>query len=532
MDGQKATEPTAPTATGYTFGGWYTDAACTTAYNFTAAVTGDVTLYAKWTAVTYTVTFDANGGTGSMTDATGISGNYTLPENGFTAPAGKQFKAWSVGGVEKTAGATITVNANTTVTAIWENIPVTYYTVTFDSNGGSAVAAQNIEAGQKATKPADPTKDGYDFKGWTLNGSAYDFNTAVNGNITLVATWEQKQIAPTTYTVSFAANGGTGTMADVTGISGEYTLPENGFTAPDGKQFKAWSVGGEEKAAGTTVEVTGNIIITAIWEDIPTAPNLNELKNEQAGVTVTVPANSTAAIPAGTVLAVLGLPTANIQDATLDLIEDQLNGTPNVLAFYDLSLTLDSNAVQPNGKVLVTLTVNTAKYDTVTVFYVAADGSVEACVTTVNADGTLTFETDHFSKYAVVGTNTPVVDPTPDTNTPDTNTPDATPDEKDGISTGAVIAIVIGAVLVLGVVGFAIFWFVIKKKTLVDLFPTKTTKSETPEVAPAENIATAVGETTEAKKDSATEGVTEEKIPSDDVQAKDETSTKDSEKQE
>ena len=164
---------------------------------------------------------------------------------------------------------TITVNANTTVTAIWENIPVTYYTVTFDSNGGSAVTAQSIEAGQKATKPADPTKDGYDFKGWTLNGSAYDFNTAVNGNITLVATWEQQQVVPTTYTVSFAANGGTGTMADVTGISGEYTLPENGFTAPDGKQFKAWSVGGVEKAVGDKITVTANTTVTAVWETIP-----------------------------------------------------------------------------------------------------------------------------------------------------------------------------------------------------------------------------------------------------------------------
>ena len=144
-----------------------------------------------------------------------------------------------------------------------------YYTVTFDSNGGSAVTAQSIEAGQKATKPADPTKDGYDFKGWTLNGSAYDFNTAVNGNITLVATWEQQQVVPTTYTVSFAANGGTGTMADVTGISGEYTLPENGFTAPDGKQFKAWSVGGVEKAVGDKITVTANTTVTAVWETIP-----------------------------------------------------------------------------------------------------------------------------------------------------------------------------------------------------------------------------------------------------------------------
>ena len=60
-----------------------------------------------------------------------------------------------------------------------------------------------------------------------------------------------------TYTVSFDANGGTGTMVDVTGISGEYTLPENGFTAPDGKQFKAWSVGGEEKAVGDKITVEG-----------------------------------------------------------------------------------------------------------------------------------------------------------------------------------------------------------------------------------------------------------------------------------
>ena len=302
-------------------------------------VTAEAT-YKDIPVVTYTVNFDANGGTGSMADATGVSGEYVLPICSFTAPSDKQFKAWSVGGAEKAAGDTITVNANTTVTAIWEDIPVTYYTVTFDSaggstvtaqtieagqkatkpadptkdgfdfkgwtlngsaydfntavngnitlvatweqqqvqptvytvtfdsNGGSAVTAQSIEAGQKATKPADPTKDGYDFKGWTLNGSAYDFNTAVNGNITLVATWEQQQVVPTTYTVSFAANGGTGTMADVTGISGEYTLPENGFTAPDGKQFKAWSVDGNEKAVGDKITVTANTTVTAIWEAI------------------------------------------------------------------------------------------------------------------------------------------------------------------------------------------------------------------------------------------------------------------------
>ena len=145
----------------------------------------------------YTVSFDANGGTGTMTDVTNVSGEDTLPANGFTAPAGKQFKAWSVGGSEKAAGDKITVTANTTVTAVWEDIPVVTYTVTFDANGGS------------------------------------------------------------------------GTMADVTGISGEYTLPANGFTAPAGKQFKAWSVDGNEKAVGDKITVTADTTVTAVWETVP-----------------------------------------------------------------------------------------------------------------------------------------------------------------------------------------------------------------------------------------------------------------------
>ena len=79
---------------------------------------------------------------------------------------------------------------------------------------------------------------------------------------------------PATYTVSFNANGGTGTMADVTGVSaGAYTLPANGFTAPDGKRFVGWatSAGGTATAAGGTITVSANVTLYAIWEDIPTS---------------------------------------------------------------------------------------------------------------------------------------------------------------------------------------------------------------------------------------------------------------------
>ena len=227
--------------------------------NYTAPVT------------TYTVSFNANGGTGTMADVTGVSGEYTLPANGFTAPAGKQFKAWSVGGVEKAAGDTITVNANTTVTAIWENIPVVTYTVSFAANGGTGTMADVTGISGEYTLPENgfTAPAGKQFKTWSVGGveKAVGDKITVTANTTVTAVWED--IPVVTYTVSFDANGGTGSMADVTGVSGEYTLPANGFTAPDGKQFKAWSVGGVEKAAGDTITVNANTTVTAIWEPIP-----------------------------------------------------------------------------------------------------------------------------------------------------------------------------------------------------------------------------------------------------------------------
>ena len=79
---------------------------------------------------------------------------------------------------------------------------------------------------------------------------------------------------PATYTVSFDANGGTGTMAEVTGVSaGAYTLPANGFTAPEGKRFVGWatSAGGTATAAGEAITVSDNVTLYAIWEEIPTS---------------------------------------------------------------------------------------------------------------------------------------------------------------------------------------------------------------------------------------------------------------------
>jgi len=237
-------------------------------------VTADTEVKAVWEdipVVTYTVSFNANGGTGTMADVTGVSGEYTLPENGFTAPAGKQFKAWEVNGTEKAVGDTITVTADTEVKTVWEDIPVVTYTVSFDANGGTGTMAEVTGVSGEYALPENSftAPAGQQFKAWEVNGT----EKAVGDTITVTADTEVKavweDIPVVTYTVSFDANGGTGTMAEVTGVSGEYTLPENGFTAPAGKQFKAWEVNGTEKAVGDTITVTADTEVKAVWEDIP-----------------------------------------------------------------------------------------------------------------------------------------------------------------------------------------------------------------------------------------------------------------------
>ena len=112
-------------------------------------------------------------------------------------------------------------------------------TVTFNSNGGSAVSAQLVVDGDTAQEPAEPTKTGYNFQGWQLAGGDFDFSTPVTQDISLVAVWN-----PITYTVSFNKGASTSTisMADQTfTYDVEQELRENLFEAPSGYKFGGWS---------------------------------------------------------------------------------------------------------------------------------------------------------------------------------------------------------------------------------------------------------------------------------------------------
>lgn len=173
--GTLATRPDAPAATpGYTFGGW--NKADGTAWDYASdKVTDNITLYAKRTANTYTITFDTTGGSEIAPITQDYGTVITAPE----APTreGYTFKGW-----DKEIPETMPAE-NITVKAQWE---INQYTIAFDTAGGSEIASITQDYGTAITAPADPTREGYTFIGWDKEIPT----TMPAENITLKAKWK------------------------------------------------------------------------------------------------------------------------------------------------------------------------------------------------------------------------------------------------------------------------------------------------------------------------------------------------------
>ena len=178
--GEKAVKPDDPKVNGLTFGGWYTDEDCIDGneYNFTAPVTKGLTLTAKWTANSYTITFDTDGG--SAIDP--ITQGYGTA---ITAPADPTREGYTFMGWDKEIPTTMPAG-DMTITAQWR---INRYTVTFDTNGGSAVAPITQDYGTAITAPADPTREGYTFIGWDKAIPA----TMPAGDMTITAKWKDSE---------------------------------------------------------------------------------------------------------------------------------------------------------------------------------------------------------------------------------------------------------------------------------------------------------------------------------------------------
>ena len=180
-----------PTKTGYTFANWTSGDTAITLIPKNS--TGNINLKANWTANTYTVKFNGNGGTGSMNDLTFTYGvEQALSNNAFTR-TGYTFNGWKDNENNKTynSGASVknltAVNGATiTLYAQWK---VNQYTLTFNTDGGSEISAITQDYGTDITAPADPTKEGYTFNGWDKEIPS----TMPAENLTFTAQWKENE---------------------------------------------------------------------------------------------------------------------------------------------------------------------------------------------------------------------------------------------------------------------------------------------------------------------------------------------------
>ena len=274
--GTKMSAPTAPTATGYTFGGWYKEKACTNAWDFANTnVTADTVLYAKWTVKTSGLTFNLNGGSG--TAATGLTATYGSAMPTYTQSAPTKTGYNFAGFYDGTGGAAVQYYTNaltsarnwdkdtTSGTTLYAKWNAKVLTLTLNNQEATSAGSTAIylkydtgyykESGCTNQIKAStnnitvPTKSNCTFGGyWTgvggtgtqvLSATGYLISDSVSkqlfsDNGTLYAKW--------TFTIAYNANTGSGTTTSTTltyGVAG--TLATNAFTAPGGHIFGTWN---------------------------------------------------------------------------------------------------------------------------------------------------------------------------------------------------------------------------------------------------------------------------------------------------
>ena len=568
-------------------------------------------------AVIYNVSFDKDGGTGEMASVPVVeNGTYKLPACGFTAPTGYEFKCWSVNEEEKAVDAEITITADTTVKAVWK---AKSYTITFDTDGGSTIAPITQDYGTAVVAPANPTKSGYTFTGWdktipstmpaenmtitatweineytitfntnggtTIAAITQDYNTAVQApanptkeghtfkqwdkaipatmpaeNITITAEWEINQ-----YTITFNTDGGnaidpitqnygTAIVAPANPTKAGYTftgwnpaipatMPANNMTVtaqweeivPNtytvtytdgvdnaeifadqiyanvtegtatpafvgtpsrvGYTFKGWT----PTVANT---VTATVTYTATWEINQYTITFNtdggstiDPITQNYGTAVVAPANPTkdgytfagwdktipSTMPAENVTITASWTLIPVHEHTDADGQWESDGTYH---WHTCSCTEQFDKVACSGgtatctaKAVCTVCNNeygnTAAHSHGSEWETDANEHWNECVCGDKANKSAHTDSNNDGKCDTCEYQMSTTPNTPDNpnNTPDNpnNTPDDPSDDKDGLGAGAIVGIVIGSVAVVGIGGFALFWFVIKKKSFADL---------------------------------------------------------------
>ena len=216
------------------------------------SVPADVTeLTAQWTAPTYAVTLNTNGGTINSGNVTGYTYGVgaTLPAADDMTYTGHTFKGWYDN--ENLTGSPVTAigGAETGNKEYWAKWEINQYTITFDTNGGNEIDSITLDYGTEITAPDNPTRKGYTFKGWDKEIP----ETMPAENITVKAQWEINH-----YTITFDTNGG----SEIAPITQDYGTE---ITAPDNPTRKGYTFKGWDKEIPETMPAD-NITVKAQWE--------------------------------------------------------------------------------------------------------------------------------------------------------------------------------------------------------------------------------------------------------------------------
>ena len=265
---QTVTLPT-PTRTGYTFLGWTGEGITTPQPNVTIpkGSTGDKTYIENWKLTEYNITMDLNGGSGQEKVV------YTMTDEDFELPTptrnGYEFVGWTGEGITTPQTSVIIPKGSTGDKAYTANWQVIEYTITLDTNGGPVVSPIKYTVEDTFTLPY-PLRPGYEFAGWTLDGSGMLPSTPLiiypgtTGDLHYKAEWRLAE-----YTITMNLNGGSGQEKVV------YTITDEDFELPtptrNGYEFVGWT-GERITTPQTSVKIpkgsTGNKAYTANWKVI------------------------------------------------------------------------------------------------------------------------------------------------------------------------------------------------------------------------------------------------------------------------
>ena len=265
---QTVTLPT-PTRTGYTFLGWTGEGITTPQPNVTIpkGSTGDKTYIENWELTEYNITMDLNGGSGETTLL------YTVIDDEFALPTptrnGYEFVGWTGEGITTPQTSVKIPTGSTGNKAYTANWQVIEYTITLDTNGGSAVSPIKYTVEDSFTLPY-LLRTGYEFVGWTLDGSGMIpampliIYHGTTGDLRYKAEWRLAE-----YTITMDLNGGSGQEKVV------YTITDEDFELPtptrNGYEFVGWT-GERITTPQTSVKIpkgsTGNKAYTANWKVI------------------------------------------------------------------------------------------------------------------------------------------------------------------------------------------------------------------------------------------------------------------------